>query len=129
MDMSVENVFLIPTGDAFQKAYLEEWQRIDDEQGRDPGRTIYRRVPVLQNLRSLRNPGARITISSKSNLGTPRPQNLRRKQLENLTRQPGSFRELRVPWPFGKYRRHHCLPKKCVQLRSPKSSIVPFPIV
>ena len=29
--------FWIPTGDTFQKAYLEEWQRIDNEQRRDPG--------------------------------------------------------------------------------------------
>ena len=29
--------FWIPIGDTFQKAYLEEWQRVDDGQKRDSG--------------------------------------------------------------------------------------------
>ena len=29
--------FWIPTGDTFQKAYLEAWQRVDDGQKCDPG--------------------------------------------------------------------------------------------
>ena len=69
-----------------------------------PERTIYRRVLELRNLRSLRNPGARISNSSKSKLMTPHHhQHLRGKQLENLTRQPGSSQEPKVLRPFGEY--------------------------
>ena len=79
---------------------------------------------------SLRNPGARTSFSSKSNLETLRHhQNLRGKQLENLTRQPGSSREPKVPQPFGKYREHHCLSQNVCAIMFNKSSMVPFPIV
>ena len=69
-------------------------------------------------------------FSSKSNLEAPRHhQNLRGKQLENLTRQPGSSREPKVPRPFGKYSRHHCFTKNVCAITFTQSSIVPFPIV
>ena len=42
-------------------------------------------------------------------------KNLRGKQLENLTRQPGSSRELKVPRPFWAISGHQCFQEDCVQ--------------
>ena len=39
--------FWIPSGDTFQKASLEEWQRVNDEQSHVPGED----TPDLQNNR------------------------------------------------------------------------------
>ena len=54
-----------------------------------------------------------MSLSSMSKRGMLR-LHLRGKQLENLTRQPGSSREPKVPQPSGKYREHHCLSQKLV---------------
>ena len=51
-----------------KKHVLKNWLMMD--KNGTPVRTIYRRVPVLQNLRSLCSPGARTSFSSRSNLGT-----------------------------------------------------------
>ena len=37
--------FWIPVGDTFQKAYLEEWQHVDDGPTRDPGENSTKTVP------------------------------------------------------------------------------------
>ena len=37
--------FLVPVGDACQKAYLEEWQRVDDGSMRDPDENFIKTVP------------------------------------------------------------------------------------
>ena len=47
--MDMETVW-IP--DTLQKAYLEEWQRVDDGQNVTLARTICKRVPALLNQRS-----------------------------------------------------------------------------
>ena len=65
-----------------------------------------------------------IVPSSVKKLESPRHRrNLRGKQLENLTRQLGRFREPRVLRPFGRNRRQHCLPQSaCAIFVHPKQS-------
>ena len=81
-------LFWIPTGDTFQKACLEEWQRIDDEQRRDPGEDNLQTSPCSTEYAKLSQ-----SRSKDINFKQEQPwhhQILRGKQLENLTRQPGS---------------------------------------
>ena len=53
----------IPRGDTFQKAYLQEWERVDDGQSHVPSKTCQTGPPERQNLKSYR----RLTRTS----GTP----------------------------------------------------------
>ena len=55
--------FWIPIGDTFQKAYLDEWQLVDDESKRDPVEDSAQTIPCASDSSTV--------PSSMSNLWTP----------------------------------------------------------
>ena len=122
--------FWIPTSDTFQKAYLEEWQRVDDVQKCDPVEDNVMTHPgTTESAKPLKSGCKDVIFKQEQPRDTRHHQSLRGKQLETLTRQLGSSRQLTVPRPFGNYREHHCFPKNACAIIFTQSSVVPFPIV
>ena len=107
--------FWIPIGDTFQKAYLEEWQLVDEGSKRDPGEDNLQTSPnTTESAKPLR-PGRLTSLSIRRSLGTPHQHQIfRGKQLENLTHQLGSSPE------------HHRLSRNACAILFTQSSIVPF---
>ena len=83
--------FWIPFGDTFQKAYLEEWQLVDDGSKRmTPSKTLHKQflAPLLP--KSYGRQKTETVPSSMSNPWTPhRHRNPHGKQLESLMRLLG----------------------------------------
>ena len=101
------------------------------EQIRDSGEDGLQTSAKTTESAKLLKSGAMTSISSMNRLGTlgtpHHYQSLRGKQLENPPRQLGSSRALKVPRPFGKNRKHRCLPKNACAIFCTPSSKVPFP--
>ena len=76
--------FWIPTGDTFQKAYLEEWQLVDDGSKRDPGEDNLQTSPnTTESAKLLKFRSNDVTIKQEQPWDILSSPNLRGKQLEN----------------------------------------------
>ena len=119
--------FWIPVGDTFQKAFLEEWQLVDDGSVRDFGENSIKTVPCAAGSTKQRRAENSDCALSTSNFWTPhRHRNPHGKQLENLMHQLGNSLELRVLQLSGKNRRHHCFSPNENAILFTQSSSVPF---
>ena len=115
----------IPIGDTCQKAYLEEWQLVDDGSKQDPGENSTKTVPCVSDSSMLwKTENKDGTVKHEQPLdASSAPKS---PGLENLTHQLGSSPELRVLRPFGKNRRHHCLLLSECAILFTESNSVPF---
>ena len=91
--------FWIPVGDTFQKAYLEEWQRVDDGSICDPGENSIKTVPcAAASMRQRRAENSDCAIKYEQPLTPHQHRDPHGKQLGNpyleALRNPGYFRFL-----------------------------------
>ena len=89
----------------FQKAYLEEWQPVDDGSMRDPSENCFKTVPcAADSTRARRSESKDGTVKHEQPWDASSAP-----RAVNLMRLLGSSPEPRVLQPSGKIRRHRCL--------------------
>ena len=76
----------IPSGDTFQKAYLEEWERVTANKAMSSVKTRHTGSPELQNRKSYRRPGKTSGTHLHDLRGLPAGQGERRRVWMGVTR-------------------------------------------
>ena len=105
--------FWIPVGDTFQKAYLEEWQRVDDGSIRDPSENSensMRTVPcVADSMRQRRAENSDCSIKYEQLLDTSSTTRSSWQAVGEPDAPAWKLSQTQVLlWPLGRNWRHHC---------------------
>ena len=119
--------FWIPVGDTFQKAYLEEWQRVDDGFIRDPGENSIKTVPcAVDSMRQRRAKNSDCDIKYEQPLDAPSAPRSSWQAVGQPDAPTWKLSGTQVLQPSGKIRRRHCLYLRVGAVLSIQNSSVPF---
>ena len=120
-------LFWIPVGDTFQKAYLEEWQRVDDGSTCDPGEYSTRTVPcVADSRRQQRAENSDNATMYEQPLDAPSAPRSPWQAVEQPDAPTWKLSGTEGTPAFWQNRRHHCLSRNVCAILFTQSSSVSF---